>query len=63
MEEIFIFKEGETNNMNQKILFIIPTLAEGGAEKVVSVLSNHLKDYKKDVVFFENKIDIEWMER
>jgi hypothetical protein len=49
--------------MNQKILFIIPTLAEGGAEKVVSVLSNHLKDYKKDVVFFENKIDIEWMER
>jgi glycosyltransferase involved in cell wall biosynthesis len=30
----------------KKLLFVIPTLAEGGAEKVMTILLNHLKDEK-----------------
>ena len=47
------------DKMDKKLLFIIPTLAKGGAERVLAVLSNHLNGYKKDIVVFENKIDYE----
>jgi len=46
-------------NMKKKIVFIIPSLAGGGAERVVVHLINHLDKKKYDIllVLFENKQD------
>lgn len=41
----------------KKILFFIPTLAQGGGERVVSELSLHLPDFLESIiVLFENRI-------
>ncbi len=45
--------------MNRRILFIIPTLAKGGAERVLATLVNNIEGLEKDIVIFENKIDYE----
>ncbi len=47
------------NKKNKKILLIIPTLAKGGAERVVSILSFDLKQkgYEVVIVVFDNKVE------
>jgi len=44
---------------NKKIIFVIPSLAKGGAERVVSLLSQEFKrrGYKVKIVIFNNKIE------
>ena len=46
----------------KKILFIIPTLTKGGAERVVSLLSQEFErmGYKVKIVVFNNKIEYEY---
>ena len=48
-------------NRTKKILFIIPTLTKGGAERVVSLLSQEFErmGYKVKIVVFDNKIEYE----
>jgi len=42
-----------------RLMFIIPHLGGGGAERVVVNLCNGFKDYEKHIVIFENKISYE----
>jgi len=42
---------------SKRILFIIPTLKKGGAERVLSILTLHLNGYEKDIVIFEGGAD------
>lgn len=40
-----------------RLLFIIPSLSKGGAERVLSVLLQYMREFSKDIIIFENKID------
>jgi len=46
-------------NESKKIMFIIPHLGSGGAERVVANLSKIFDNYKKTVVIFQNVIKYE----
>lgn len=39
-----------------KVLFIVPTLSHGGAEKIISLLSRQLTGFNVSIALFENKI-------
>ena len=42
---------------NKNLVFIIPTLKSGGAERVVSILTQNLDSNSKYLLLFQNKID------
>jgi len=46
-------------NKTKKIIFVIPTLTKGGAERVVSLLSQEFErmGHKVKIVIFDNKIE------
>jgi len=52
---------GLANNSKKKLIFVISSLACGGAERVVVNLINHLdrNKYKLLLVIFENKLDLQ----
>ena len=47
---------------NKKIIFVIPTLTKGGAERVVSLLSQEFErmGYKVKIVIFNNKVEYKY---
>lgn len=60
--------------MKKKILFILPTLTAGGAERVISFIAQNIDQnkyeskllitgFKKDAAYNINKIDIEFLEK
>jgi len=46
-------------NIKKTILFIIPKLGSGGAERVIANLCQRLEDFEKYVVIFEKEIKYE----
>jgi len=46
-------------NKKKTILFIIPKLGSGGAERVIANLCQRLEDFEKYVVIFEKEIKYE----
>ncbi len=55
-------KVNSITKKNKKIIFIIPTLTKGGAERVVSLLSQEFEriGYKVKIVIFNNKVEYEY---